>query len=119
MRRAVVLLALGGPSRRADIAPFLFNFFMDPAIVAAPAPLRRIIAKWISFSRSRGGADRAYAPLGYKSPLLENTMAQAAALEKALGTGWKAFVSMRHWHPMAAETARRVREYAPDEIVLL
>ena len=119
MKRAVVLMNLGGPARKEDIAPFLFNFFMDESIIAAPKPLRWLIARWISFSRSRGASRRAYAPLGYKSPLLDNTRAQAAALEKTLGPDHKVFVSMRYWHPLAGETAREVAAWAPDEIVLL
>jgi ferrochelatase len=119
MKRAVVLLGLGGPLGKADIAPFLFNFFMDKNIVPLPLPLRFLLAKWISLTRSRGAADRVYARLSYKSPLLDNTRAQAVALEQALGAGWKTFVSMRYWTPMADETARAVMDYAPDEIVLL
>jgi len=29
------------------------------------------------------------------------------------------FIAMRYWHPMTAETARRVREWRPDRVVLL
>ncbi len=119
---AVVLMNLGGPSQEADIKPFLFNFFMDRNIIGAPKPIRWLIAKWIAFSRGNGAAKDAYAPLGGRSPLLDNTRAQAAALEAALRKehpGCKVFVSMRYWHPRARETARAVLDYAPDKIVLL
>lgn len=121
-RRAVVLLNLGGPLKREDIAPFLKNFFMDPAIIGAPWPIRWALSSWIAFSRSRGAAKTAYAELGYKSPLLENTKAQAAALEaelKTRGQDARVFVCMRYWHPMAEEVAKEVKAFAPDEIVLL
>jgi ferrochelatase len=119
---AVVLLNLGGPAQEADIAPFLFNFFMDKNIISAPLPLRYLIAKWIAYSRSRGAALTAYTHLGGKSPLLQNTQAQAAALEKLLrarGIEAKVFVSMRYWQPMAAAVALQVQEYQPDQIILL
>lgn len=110
---------LGGPLKQADIQPFLFNFFMDKNIIGAPLPIRFLLACWISWSRARGAAKSAYGALGYKSPLLENTQAQADALQKKLGDGTRVFVSMRYWHPLADETAQRVKEYNPDEVVLL
>lgn len=57
--------------------------------------------------------------MGGKSPLLENTLAQAKALEEALGKGHKVFVSMRYWHPFTEETVKAVKQFAPDEIILL
>jgi len=119
MKTAVVLLNLGGPAREEDIAPFLFNFFRDKNVITLPNPLRYMLAAWIAKTRSRGAAKKAYAPLGGKSPLLDNTQAQAQALEKVLGTGARVFVSMRHWHPMADEIARDVAAYQPDKIILL
>jgi protoporphyrin/coproporphyrin ferrochelatase len=119
MKTAVVLFNLGGPSKQEDIKPFLYNFFMDKNIIAAPLPVRWMIANWIAFSRGRGAAKDSYALLGYKSPLLENTKAQAHALQAALGGDHKVFTCMRYWHPMAGEVAQQVKEYAPDTIVLL
>jgi ferrochelatase len=119
---AVVLFNLGGPSEERAIRPFLFNFFMDKNIIAVPAPLRYLIAKWISWSRGGGAAKEAYRPLGGKSPLLHNTQEQARALERALQKnrpGTKVFVSMRYWHPTADDVARAVANYRPDQIVLL
>ena len=119
MKTAIVLMNLGGPLAREDIPPFLFNFFMDKNIIAAPLPIRFLLAKYISWSRSRGAADSSYKALGYKSPLLENTQAQADALQKILGNACKVFISMRYWHPLAPETAKQVAAYQPDKIILL
>jgi ferrochelatase len=119
MKTAVVLLNLGGPAREEDIAPFLFNFFRDKNVITLPNPLRYMLAHWISKTRSKGAAKKAYAPLGGKSPLLGNTQAQAQALQKVLGEGMRVFVSMRHWHPMSDEVARDVAAYQPQKIILL
>lgn len=119
---ATVLMNLGGPLKEEDIKPFLFNFFMDKNIIGAPLPIRWLLAKWISFSRGRGAAKTSYAALGGKSPLLENTEAQARALETLLQKTWpglKVFVSMRYWHPLAADVVRAVKAYAPDDVILL
>lgn len=124
-RTAVVLMNLGGPSDRDSIAPFLYNFFMDKNIIAAPLPVRWLLAKWIAFSRTRGAAGTSYRHLGYRSPLLENTRHQADALEAVLkdhaqvGGEVKCFISMRYWHPLADETAQAVKRWKPDRIVLL
>lgn len=119
MKTAVILFNLGGPDSQKAIAPFLFNFFMDPNIVRLPAPFRFLLALYIALKRSRKEAGTSYALLGNKSPLLENSTAQAEALEKTLGPDFKVFVCMRYWHPMAKIVARRVKSWAPDKIVLL
>lgn len=118
-KTAVVLMNLGGPLAKEDIAPFLFNFFRDPNIIGVPSPLRWAIAKWISVSRSRGAALTAYGRLGYKSPLLENTKAQAEALGRELGEGFRVFVSMRYWHPLSSKTAADIEAWGADRVVLL
>ncbi len=57
--------------------------------------------------------------MGNRSPILPNTEAQARALEQALGGETKAFIAMRYWHPMTAETVAAVKAYAPDQVILL
>src|SRR6185312_11788325 len=120
-KTAVILFNLGGPDKEADIAPFLFSFFRDKNIITLPNPLRYILAAWISWSRSRGAAKKAYAALGGKSPLLDNTRTQAHALEESLlkeGIDNRVFIVMRHWHPRADEIAKEIAAYGPDKIVL-
>lgn len=118
-KTAVILMNLGGPLKEADIKPFLYNFFMDKNIIPVPKPLRFLIANWIAFSRGRGAAKTSYGEMGGKSPLLENTQAQAAALQAVLCNNTRVFVSMRYWHPRASDVVKQVKEYAPDRIVLL
>lgn len=118
-KTAVVLFNLGGPGAPEDIEPFLRNFFRDKNIIALPAFIRLPLARIIAWRRARNQSNKSYGALGGKSPLLDNTRAQAGALQAALGPDFRVFVSMRYWHPMADEVARTVKEYAPDEIVLL
>jgi ferrochelatase len=121
-KTAVVLFNLGSPQSEKDIEPFLYRFFMDPHIIDAPLWVRWLVAKKISITRSRGAARDAYRHLNFKSPLLENTRQQAAALERALretGADARCFVSMRYWDPLAKEVTRALKEYQPDQIVLL
>ncbi len=120
MKVAVVLFNLGGPDRPDAIRPFLRNLFSDPAIIGAPAPIRWLLARWISCRRAPV-ARGIYQHLGGKSPLLELTQKQARSLEEQFDTGdeIKAFIAMRYWHPMSDETAREVRKFAPNRIILL
>jgi ferrochelatase len=117
-RLAIVLMNLGGPDRAAAVEPFLFNLFSDPAIIALPNPMRWLMAKLIARRRAPI-ARQIYAKIDHASPLLPNTEAQARAIEAALGEDARVFIAMRYWHPFADETARAVKAYAPDEIVLL
>jgi len=117
-RVAVVLMNLGGPDSLEAVRPFLVNLFGDRAIIGLPGPLRWPLARMIAWRRAPV-AQAIYARLGGRSPLLANTKAQAQALEGALGSGYRCFVAMRYWHPLSAETAREVVDWAPDEIVCL
>ena len=122
-KTAVVIFNLGGPDNKNAIRPFLMNFFMDKNIIRVPIPFRCIIAWLIASRRSKREAGESYGELKNKSPLLENTRAQAKALEKALNTDqthtYKTFIAMRYWHPMSAQTVREVRDWGADDIVIV
>ncbi|HTT79584.1 MAG TPA: ferrochelatase [Stellaceae bacterium] len=118
MRRAVVVMNLGGPDSPQAVRPFLYNLFSDPAIINLPSALRLPLAALIAARRNRT-AQQIYAHLGGSSPLLANTRAQAAALQEALGDGSRCFIAMRYWHPMTAAAVAAVKAWQPDDIVLL
>ena len=118
MKTAVVLFNLGGPDDVQAIRPFLFNLFNDPAIIRVPRVFRYLLAQLISRKRAPVAA-KIYDHLGGKSPLLDNTKAQAAALQDVLGDGFETFICMRYWHPMTEAVVQDVMAYAPDRIVLL
>jgi len=118
---AVVLFNLGGPDSLRAVEPFLRNLFSDPAILTVPGfvrgPLGQIIAR-----RRAPVAQEIYAKLGGRSPILEETRAQAEALDKVLaerGMHAKCFIAMRHWHPLSNETVDAVKVWGADQIVLL
>lgn len=118
-RVAVVLFNLGGPDSPAAVQPFLLNLFRDPAILRVPFFVRPFLARRVASARL-APAQANYALLGGRSPLLELTEQQAAALQAALPEfDTKCFIAMRYWHPFSEETARAVRDWEPDHIVLL
>ncbi|HTI84740.1 MAG TPA: ferrochelatase, partial [Acetobacteraceae bacterium] len=116
---AIVLFNLGGPDRPEAIRPFLLNLFRDPAILRVPFFVRPFLARRIAGARL-APAQASYALLGGRSPLLELTEKQAAALANELTEcEAKCFVAMRYWHPFSEQVARAVRDWTPDEVVLL
>ncbi|MET3664246.1 ferrochelatase [Caulobacter sp. 1776] len=120
---AVVLFNLGGPDGPRAVRPFLFNLFRDPAIIGLPAIARYPIAALIATTREKT-AKANYAIMGGGSPLLPETEKQARALEAELARTLpsveaKCFIAMRYWNPLTGETAKAVKAFAPDEIVLL
>jgi len=119
-KKAVILFNLGGPDKLESVEPFLFNLFNDPAIISIPAIFRYPLAKFIS-KRRAPIAKNIYKEIGNKSPILELTQEQAEKLEKNLleKGDYKCFVVMRCWHPRAVDVIKQVKEYNPEEIILL
>jgi protoporphyrin/coproporphyrin ferrochelatase len=109
---------LGGPDSPSTVRRFLYNLFSDPAIIGLPATLRLPLA-WMIAVRRAPIARRIYAQLGGFSPLLANTQAQANALEAELGDGYRCFIAMRYWYPLANVAVSSVKLWQPDEIILL
>ena len=121
MRVAVVLFNLGGPASLAEVEPFLFNLFSDPAIIRIPNPFRWLIAKLISRRRAPI-AREIYAKLGGSSPILGQTYSQSSALQSALsGTSnhYEVFVAMRYSSPRTFDVVEQVKRFRPEKIVLL
>ena len=61
-----------------------------------------------------------YREIGGRSPILEQTREQAAALESALnknGQEFKAFVGMRHWHPYIKDTLAEMQAQGIERTV--
>jgi ferrochelatase len=121
---AVVLFNLGGPLTRADIRPFLFNLFSDRQIIRLPFFLRLPLAWYIAKKREALAQENYKLMKGFNggSPLLENTKAQAGALEQELKKTYgaaKVFIAMRYFHPFARETLEEIKNYRPDKVVLL
>lgn len=121
-----MLFNLGGPDSLDAVEPFLKNLFLDPAIIPAPGPIRKVLAGRIS-SRRAPITREIYGKIGGKTPLLDLTRDQADCLENALKTGVLAegfdeirvFVTMRYWHPRAEEVVGEVKAWNPAQVVLL
>jgi len=86
----LLVMAYGGPDNLDEVEPYLLDV----------RNYRPTSSEIIHEVRER------YREIGGRSPILEQTQEQAAALESALNTDgqqFKAFVGMRHWHPYIKE----------------
>lgn len=138
-RPAVILLNLGGPDSLAAVQPFLYNLFSDPDIFQLPLArlTQRPFAALISRRRAHEAA-KGYAAIGGRSPLLENTRAQARALQSVLTATRRepvavnaprateaaaeaadVHICMRYWHPMAPEVVATLKERGYRRVLLL
>jgi protoporphyrin/coproporphyrin ferrochelatase len=87
----VLVMAYGGPDRIEDVEPYLLD--VRGGRPTPPAMVEEVAAR--------------YRRIGGRSPILDQTRAQASALEAALakaGVAWRAYVGMRHWHPYIRDT---------------
>lgn len=125
---AVVLMNLGGPFERADVAPFLYNLFMDPAIIDIPLKgiLRHWVSSFIAKTRSKKVA-KDYEQIGGGSPINRLTKEQADHLEKHLnekygakaGVSFHTYVAMRYWKPSTEEAVAQMQADGITKVVLL
>jgi ferrochelatase len=87
----LLVMAYGGPNSLDEVEPYLLD--VRGYRPTAPEIIHEV--------RER------YREIGGRSPILEQTREQAAALESALNKNvqqFKAFVGMRHWHPYIKDT---------------
>jgi ferrochelatase len=111
MKRAVVLLNMGGPNNLDEVEVFLNNMFNDKRIIAAPKPIRKIIAKLITWQR-KNEAKENYQALGGKSPLVGYTQKLIDKLEKHIDA--TIHMVMRYTPPFASHTVEHLKDV--DEI---
>src|SRR5881394_4332590 len=98
---AVLVMAYGGPDTIDDVEPYLQD-------IRGGRPTRPQLVEEI---RAR------YARIGGKSPILELTRAQAAAIGRQLGKRFHMYVGMRHWHPYIRDTMAEIRRAGHRRLV--
>jgi ferrochelatase len=120
----VVLLNLGGPDSLDAVEPFLRNLFADPDVIQFPPVVRwfqplfaRIVAK------RRAPITRAnYEQIGGRSPIAEESRAQADAVAIELGRrGVRAHaaVAMGCWHPFSDEALAELTQVGVRRAVVV
>lgn len=120
---SVILFNLGGPDHPDSVRPFLLNLFSDPLIIRVPFFMRYFIAKLIVKKREPE-AQKIYAQIGGRSPIAEETDAQADALQWNLSryypeVSWSVHPVMRYWYPRAYTVIRKLLAIKPDRVILV
>ena len=100
----LLVMAYGGPNHLDEVEPYLLD-------VRGYRPTAPEIVHEV---RER------YREIGGRSPLLDQTREQAAALELALNRNqqeFKAFIGMRHWHPYIDDALDRMQAQSIERAV--
>lgn len=100
----LLVMAYGGPDNIDEVEPYLLD-------VRGHRPTAPEIVHEVT---------QRYREIGGRSPIREQTEAQASALQAALdsrGGGFKAFLGMRHWHPYIHEALDAMHAQGIDRAV--
>jgi ferrochelatase len=124
----ILLLNLGGPDSLHAIRPFLYNLLSDREIIRlGPSFMQKPLA-WLISTMRASKSRQMYRFIGGKSPILDITLAQAKALEKALNSSqltvdsrlyFKVYVGMRYWHPFIKDTINEILRDGIKHLVVL
>ena len=98
---AVLVMAYGGPGNIDEVEPYLND-------IRGGRPTKPQLVEEI---RAR------YARIGGRSPILELTRAQAAAIGRELGSAFRVYVGMRHWHPYIKDTVEEIRRAGARRVI--
>jgi len=119
----LVVMNLGGPSSLDDVEPFLRRLFGDPDVIQLGwlSFLQPLLARTIA--KRRGPLSRAaYQQIGGRSPIREETTAQADAVAAELarrGLAVKPVVAMAAWHPFADEALGALAAQGIERVIAL
>jgi len=108
MKRAILLMNMGGPNNLDEVEVFLNNMFNDKQIIGAPKPIRAMIAKLIVWRR-KDEAKANYAHLGGKSPLVDYTKQLIDNLHLSIKDA-SVHMVMRYTPPFAADVLENLRD---------
>jgi ferrochelatase len=99
---AVILIALGGPRSLEEVGPFMAAFMGRPA----PPPVVQAVME-------------RYKLIGGKSPLPGLVKAQAEALDRELGDGYRVYEGFRYSRPTVAESYDRAMQEGARRVIAL
>lgn len=108
MKRAILLMNMGGPNNLDEVEVFLNNMFNDKRIIGAPKLIRAMIAKLIVWRR-KDEAKANYAHLGGKSPLVGYTQELIDNLQLSIKDA-SIHMVMRYTPPFARDVLEKLRD---------
>ena len=115
MKRALLLLNMGGPNSVEEVELFLRNMFADKNILPMNPYMRKFVANIIIAKRLEEVKEN-YRLLGGKSPLPELTERLIGKLKKRLDM--PVYAAMRYVPPFADEALSECRREGIEELIL-
>jgi ferrochelatase len=116
MKKALILLNMGGANSIDEVEMFLRNMFADKNILTMHPLLRKIIGNIIVKKRLDEVKENFVEHLGGKSPLPKLTKRLIAKLEKRLDI--PVVSAMRYVPPFATESLKRFQKDRVEELIL-
>ena len=104
MKKAIVLMNMGGPNDLSEVDVFLKNMFNDKYIIGAPQPIRSIIRK-----RRLKEATHNYSLLGGMSPIVGQTKRLVQKLSDRVDAD--VYYVMRYTPPFASDIMSKLKDY--------
>ncbi|BAK73605.1 ferrochelatase [Arcobacter sp. L] len=108
MKKAIILMNMGGPNNLDEVKVFLKNMFNDKYIIGAPQPIRALIGA-IIVSKRLEIAKENYRKLGGISPIVGHTKRLVRRLSKIVDAD--VFYEMRYTYPFAKDILEKVKDY--------
>jgi ferrochelatase len=109
----LVALNLGGPDSPEAVRPFLRNLFADPDVIQlGPARVLQPLLAGLIARRRAPLSRAAYAQIGGRSPIREESQAQATAVAAVMeqrGVAARPYLAMACWHPFSDEAVAAMR----------
>jgi len=115
MKKALLLINMGGINSVDEVELFLKNMFDDKYILPMPKPIRKVIANKIITSRIDEVKEN-YKLLGGKSPLTDITNSLASKLYKRVGMD--VYLAMRYVPPFSKDALLKCQKEGVEELVV-
>lgn len=118
MKKAVILLNMGGPNNLDEVELFLKNMFNDKNIITVKCNLLRKFIAFMITTLRKNEAKSNYQKLGGKSPLVGYTEKLTKKLQKAFGDEIYVSYAMRYTPPFVKEVANDLKSKGIEDIFL-
>jgi len=115
MKKAILLLNMGGPSNLNEVELFLRNMFADKYILQTNPLIRKLVGS-IIVKKRLNEAQNNYKEIGGKSPLLEITNSLSTKVSQLTNT--PTYPVMRYVPPFAKEVLSKLQKDNIEELIL-
>ena len=117
MKKALVLLNMGGPNSLDEVEVFLKNMFNDKHIIPVKSDIFRSFIAFLIVSLRVKKARLNYAKLGGKSPIIGHTKSIVKKLQSRLNDTYVTY-AMRYTYPFSGDIMEELKKRGINDITL-